>query len=103
MHTSSGAGYVVIIIASSVCILVPSICRFCSKDYVPFDAREPKKYVVDDEYTHPSEVPPAIAIVIQYTVSGVCSLSADPFNGASGVRAIIQLQRGLEHFVREKR
>ncbi len=30
--------------------------RFCSEDYEPFDVHKVKKYVVDDEYTRPSEV-----------------------------------------------
>jgi tubulin monoglycylase TTLL15 len=33
------------------------LLRFCSKDYRPFRASDPKQYVVDDEYTPVWEVP----------------------------------------------
>ena len=34
----------------------PPLLRFCSKDYEPFDAGNPKRYVVDDYYTPVWEV-----------------------------------------------
>ena len=33
-----------------------TVCRFCTKDYHPFDANDLKKYVVGDDYTPPREV-----------------------------------------------
>lgn len=32
------------------------MCRFCDKDYYPFDAEDEEKYVVGDAYTQPWEV-----------------------------------------------
>lgn len=41
------------------------LLRFCSKDYKPFLSSDPKKYVVDDEYTPSWEIAPLIGLYDQ--------------------------------------
>ena len=36
--------------------IIRILYRFCSKNYHPFSTDDPKKYVVDDEYTPTWEV-----------------------------------------------
>lgn len=38
------------------------LLRFCSKDYRPFKPSDPKKYVVDDEYTPSWEIPSLVEL-----------------------------------------
>ena len=38
-------------------MLVLLLCRFCSEDYHPFDAKQVDKYVVRDDFTKYWEIP----------------------------------------------